>query len=196
MKLILGLLIIILIALSIPFILEKIKPITTILYNKNLYVFREDVTEAYKIPVYPDEEFVYNLLWSRQIENITILFKPITSSNGLYSVEAFELTNKLSLIYSTTPIMKVNILNRTQDIFFKRNFKAQEIEDYNDIKREDGILKIVLVAPEFSNRTTVVGGGNKIFVYGKDKKDFDLATIRLIEVAMKFSPENFTKKTI
>jgi hypothetical protein len=193
-KLLLVVLIIILIGLSIPFVLEKIKPITTITYNKNPYVFREDVRDAYKVSVYPDERFVYNLLWAHGIENITILFKPITSSNGLYAVEAFELTNKLSQIYATTPVMKTQISNQTHTLYFKRNFTAQQIEDYDNIKREEGNLKIILVAPEFSNRTAVVGGGNKIFIYGKDKKDFDLATIKLIEVAMKFSPENFTKK--
>ena len=197
LKLILVLLIVIFIALSIPFILEKIKPVTTIVYNQNPYVFREDVRDAYKVSVYPDEEFVYNLLWSRGIENITILFKPSDSSaNGLYAVEAFELTNKLSQIYATTPIMKTQILNQTHNIYFKRSFTAQQIEDYSNIKREDDVLKIVLVAPEFSNKTAVIGGGNKIFIYGKDKKDFDLATIRLIEVAMKFSPEKFSQKVI
>jgi hypothetical protein len=196
LKLILVLLIVIFIALSIPFILEKIKPVTTIVYNKNPYVFREDVREAYKISVYPDEQFVYDLLWNYRIKNITILFKPMDSpTNGLYAVEAFELTNKLSQIYATTPIMKAQILNQTHNIYLKRNFTAQQIEDYSNIKREDDVLKIVLVAPQFSNKTSVLGGGNKIFIYGKDKKDFDLATIRLIEVAMKFSPEKFSQKT-
>lgn len=196
LKIILILLIIILLVLSFPFILEKFKPEKTIVYNKIPYVFREDVREAYKIPVYPNEEFVYKLLWDHRIKNITILFKPIGSPvNALYAVEAFELTNKLTQIYATTPIMRAEIMGQTQYVYFKRNFTAQEIENYDNIRREDDVLKIILVAPQFSNKTYVLGGGNKIFIYGTDKKGLDLSTIRTILVAMKFDPETFSKKT-
>ncbi len=196
LKLILILLIILLLVLLIPFILEAIKPEKTIIYNKVPYVFREDVREAYKIPVYPNEEFVYNLLWDYKIKNITILFKPISSpTNALYAVEAFELTNKLSQIYATNPIMAAQLYDQMRYIYLKRNFTAQEIESYDNIKREDEILKIIIVPPQFSNNTYVLGGGNKIFIYGKDKKGLDLATIRTILIAMKFSPETFLNKT-
>jgi len=151
-----------------------------------VYVFRDDVREANRIPVYPNEDWVYDLFWDHDIKNITIMFKPMDSkTNARYGLQAFELTYKLSQMYASTPITTVVISNKPQYLFFERNFTAQVIDDYENITREDDVLKIILVPPQLSDGTYVRGGGNRIFIYGKDFRGLDLATIKTILVAMK-----------
>lgn len=186
LKLILFVIIVVVLFSLLPFIYKQLKPVKSINYHNQVYVFRDDVRKANKVPVYPNEDFVHDLFWNRRIKNITIMFKPMDSkTNARYGLEAFELTYKLSQMYASTPITKVIIYNKTQYMFFKRNFTAQPIDDYEDITREDDVLKIILVPPQLSDGTYVRGGGNKIFIYGKDFRGLDLATIKTILVAMK-----------
>jgi len=166
------------------------KPVKTIYHKGIKYEFRRDVKESDKIPVYPDESWLHDLFWDIKIENISILFKPMDpTTNGYYSVEAFELTYKLSMMYKTIPYLIGRAGTQTQPVFLSKNFNAQPIENYENITRENDVLKIILVPPGMANDTYVRAGGNKIFIYGKNFRDFDLATIKTILVAMDYKPE-------
>jgi len=165
------------------------KPVKVIYHKGIKYEFRDDVKEAYKISVYPDEEILHKLFWNVDISNISILFKPLDPRTiGYYQVEAFELTYKLTLMYKTIPYTIARIDSQAQPVFMSRNFNAQPIETYENITRENDVLKIILVPPEIANETYVRAGGNKVFIYGKDFRDFDLATIKTILVAMDYKP--------
>jgi len=166
------------------------KPVNIIYHQGQKYEFRDDVKEAYKITVYPNETWLHDLFWDVRIENITILFKPMDSkTNGYYRVEVFELVHKLTNMYKTIPYFFGRTSSGVQPVFLTKNFNAQEIENYENINREDNVLKIVLVPPGLTNDTYVWTGGNKIFIRGKNFKDFDLATIKTILAAMGYKPE-------
>jgi len=165
------------------------KPLKLIYHKGIKYEFRDDVKEADKIPVYPNEEWLHDLFWDSKIENISILFKPIDPrTNGYYSVEVFELTYKLTMMYKTIPYFIARTGSQVQPVFSSKNFNAQPIENYEDITRENNVLKIILVPPGIADDTYVRAGGNKVFIYGKDFRGFDLATIKTILVAMDYKP--------
>jgi hypothetical protein len=139
-------------------------------YQGREFFFRDDINDAKRILVYPDEKTVHDMFWNNNITNITILFKPLPKGNQYYSVENFELTYKLLIMYRLNGYEKV--------------FNAEEINSYDNIQTSDNILKIALVAPAFTNQTYVEGENNVIYIYAKDYRDFDLATIKTILVAM------------
>jgi len=171
------------------YLYDYFKPVKVIYHAGQKYEFREDVNEAYKVPVYPNEKWIHDLFWDIEIGNISILFKPMDSkTNAYYGLEAFELTYKLTTMYKTIPYTVARRDSQLQPVFLSKNFNAQPIETYENITREDNVLKIILVPPEIANETYVRAGGNKVFIYGKDFRDFDLATIRTILVAMNYKP--------
>jgi len=172
------------------YLYDYFKPVKIIYHKGQRYEFRYDVKEAYRIPVHPDESLLHDLFWDTDIKNITILFKPMdTTTNGYYQIEAFELTYKLTFMYRTIPYTIARIDSQVQPIFMSKKFNAQPIETYENITRENDVLKIILVPPGIANDTYVRAGGNKVFIYGKDFRDFDLATIKTIMVAMGFKPK-------
>jgi len=146
------------------------RPVTMVTYQGRPFYFRDDVKEAKRIPVYPDEKTVYEMFWDPNFTNVTILFKPLPKGNQYYSVESFELTYKLSIIYAMNG--------------YKKQFTAEEINSYDNIRTHDNILKIALIAPAYTNQTHVEGKDNVIYIHAKDYRDMDLATIKTILVAM------------
>ena len=139
-------------------------------YKGSKFFFRDDINDAKRIPVYPDENTVYNMFWNTNITNITILFKPLPTGNQYYSVENFELTYKLLIMY------RIN--------GYEKTFSAEEINSYDNIQSSDNMLKIALISPASTNQTYVEGKDNVIYIYAKDYRDFDLATIKTILIAM------------
>jgi len=141
-----------------------------ITYKEREFFFRDNINDAKRIPVYPDEKTVYDMFWNTNNTNITILFKPLPKGNQYYSVENFELTYKLLIIYRMNG--------------YEKAFSAEEINSYDNIQTSNNVLKIALVAPAFTNQTYIEGKNNVIYIYAKDYRDFDLATIKTILVAM------------
>ena len=155
------------------FYLSLSKPKDQIEYMNQTFKFRDDVRLAEKVRVIPDEKTVHDLFWADNLKRIIIVFKPIQSQTGYYAVEAFELSNKLGLMY---------LLNGK-----RIDFKGENVTSYENLTSTPDNLKIVLVHPLLTNKTLIEAKDNLIFVYGKNERDFDLATIKLILVAMKIS---------
>lgn len=154
---------------------EVTRPVTDIEYKGITFSFRDDVNKAQKIETNPSERFIYDMFWDYRTENITILFKAGTpKTNGLLQAEVFELVYKLTVIYKNSAFGRYGL----------KHINAEEIDSYDNITRSDDVFKIILVPPEFSDRTEVLGGGNKVYIYGKNNKDFDLAVIKTILIAM------------
>jgi len=166
----------IVLTIGIGFLIYKgTRPVTTIYYKGQAFTFREDVREANKIEVVPSEKLLYDDFWGFKIQNMTIMYKTAsTVSNQYYVIQAFTIANKFSMVYSLGK----------HPLMVQRTFDSQEIDSYENITREDRVLKIILVAPDFTNKTYVKAGGNKIYIYAKDYKDFDLAVIKTIMTAM------------
>jgi len=92
--------------------------------------------------------------------------------SSYYSVEAYELTNKLYWLYILDGI--------------EMDFSAEPIESYDNIEKSTDELKIVLIHPDLTNETYIKADDNIIYIAGKDLKDFDLAVIKTIFIAMNF----------
>ena len=150
-------------------IYQYVKPVYTIFLEGVPFSFRSDVRKALDVEVFPREEILYDLFSNYKIRNVTILFKPGTpETNALYQLQTIEIVYKLT-----------RYDNLMRSIFRpKMHFNAEPIDTYDNITREDTILKIILLPPEFSNQTRVTGGGNRIWVYGKTDKGFDLAVMK------------------
>lgn len=161
----------ILIALASYAVYQYLKPVKTIFIKGISFSFRENVKDALKVNTFPNEELLHELFTDYRIQNITILFKPSTpQTNSHYQLQVFEIVYKL-LIYEN--VTKSPLIE-------KKQFNAQEIDSYENITREDNILKIILVPPDFSNETKIVAGGNRIWIYGDTNKGFDLAVEKAI----------------
>lgn len=171
---------VIIIIFAVLFVLASVfiqlKPVYSVYYKGKAFTFRQDVKAAEKVPVYPSEDILGLLFWDHKIKNITIMFVPDNKSNSYYQLEAFELAYKISQIYATM-----------RPLIIEKNFSAQPIESYENITREEGILKLILVPPDIANETSVKVGGNKVFIYGKDYKGLDLATVKTILSVMKYN---------
>lgn len=155
---------------SLIFLYYLFRPVTMVTYLGRKFYFRDDINDAKRIPVYPNEKTVYDMFWNTDVTNITVLFKPLPRGNQYYSVENFELTYKLLIMYRMNG--------------YDKNFTARSIDSYDDIQTSDNVLKIALVAPAFTNQTYVEGKNNIIYIHAKDYRDLDLSTIRTILVAM------------
>jgi len=152
-------------------IFNFVKPVDTIFIKGAAFSFRDDVRKALKVETFPNEGLFNELFMDYKTKNVTILFKPGNpKTNAIYQLETFEIVYKLTRYDELTKNMFRS----------KKVFDAQEIETYENITREEGVLKIILVPPEFSNQTRVTAGGNKIWIYGKTEKEFDLAVMKAI----------------
>jgi len=152
------------------------KPITSWNYYGHVIGFRADMREAEKIPVYPSEEAVYKELMNSTVENITIAFKPADEKeNPYYILEEVEIVQKLYLGYKI--------------LGYEPSFNGLPIESYENLSGTRSNPIIALVHPVYSNETLIELKDHVIFVKAKDHKDFDLATIKLIMVALEIETE-------
>ena len=150
---------------------NQLRPVKTIYLGNMPFSFRRDIRKALEVEVFPKEELFHDLFRDFQTRNITILFKAGTpETNALSQIQTFELTYKL---------FRYDDITRGA-IRPKKTFSAKEVGSYENITREEGVLKIILVPPEFSEETRVTAGGNRIWIYGKTEKEFDLVTMRAI----------------
>jgi hypothetical protein len=172
LKLVLGLIgIIVLVFLFSRLYQNQLRPIKTIYLGDMPFSFRRDIRRALELEIFPKEELLHDLFSDFQMRNITILFKAGTpETNALSQIQTFELTYKL---------FRYDDITRGA-LRPKKTFSAKEIENYENITREENVLKIILVPPEFSDETRVTAGGNRIWIYGKSEKEFDLATMKAI----------------
>ena len=170
MKKTLYVLAIILLTSLLVYLYQKFKPTEYVNYKGQTFYFRDDIKEASKVEIYPDEKTVHDLFWNTNFTNITIIFKPLEKGSSYYMLESFELTYKLSTIYALNGI--------------SREFEGLSVDNYDEIINSDNELKIILVHPKLTDKTLVEAKDNLIFIYAKDYRDFDLATIKTILVAI------------
>ena len=170
MKSVYYLLIIVLILVGFISLYIYLRPVKSVYYSGKQFFFRDSVRAARGIEVYPDEKTLHDIFWNPGIKNITILFNSQVTESGYYYVETFELTYKLHSMY---------MLNR-----IRKNFNAVDVNTYEDIISSPDLLKIVLVHPQLTDKTLVEGRDNVIFIHAKNYRDFDLATIKTILIAM------------
>ena len=149
-------------------------------YNADYYgiplTFRADLNEADKVPVYPNEGYLYYELRGGLAKNITIAFVPIEGGNDIYSAEGFEVTYKLSLMFS---LLGMNV-----------TINAMNVTNYANLPGKIQNPIIALVHPKFSNETAVRLDGHVIHISGLPSNDvtpyrnLDLATVKFLMVVL------------
>ncbi|MBU5688823.1 MAG: hypothetical protein KQA41_01175 [Candidatus Aenigmarchaeota archaeon] len=164
-------------------IIINLKPVKYVKYKNIVFGFRDDVKKAEKINVYPNEKILGQQFWDYKIQNITIFFKPDDNYNKYYQLAAFELTYKISQMYMTL-----------RPLIIEKNFSAQSIDNFDNITREEGVLKIILIPPEQSNETIIKVSSNRVYIYWENPRDLDLAVMKTILSALKYNG-NYTLVT-
>ncbi len=133
-------------------------------YKGELLYFRANLTEALKVPVYPNEKAIFDAVMNESVKRINITFVNSTD-NSLVAVNGFEVSSKLSTIFYLNGIYK--------------KIKGSEVENYT-LKGTEDTLIIALVPPALANKTEVRLQDHVIFISGKTEKEFDLATIKFL----------------
>ncbi|MEM5777176.1 MAG: hypothetical protein QXJ06_01880 [Candidatus Aenigmatarchaeota archaeon] len=177
------LLILSILILAIIQLIISLKPVKYVKYKNIIFAFRDDVKKAEKVSVYPNEKMLGQQFWDYKIQNITILFKPDDNYNKYYLLAAFEFTYKLKQMYMTL-----------RPLIIEKSISSKEIDNFDNINREDGILKIILIPPEKSNETIIKLSSNRVYIYWKNPRDLDLAVIKTILSALKYN-SNYTLLT-
>lgn len=149
------------------------KPITTWSFYGHTLVFRAGLREADRIPVYPNEAAIYNDVMHPLVKNVTIAFKDAgESENPYYILEEIELANKLIMAYHYK--------------FGERpGFNAMPVESYENLPGKIQNPIIALVHPLYSDETAIRNEGHVTFIKAKNYKDFDLATIKFLMIALR-----------
>lgn len=146
------------------------KPIKSWRIGNFVFVFRADLREANKIPVYPSKDAVYLKLINPIVKNVTIAFKDAGEENYYYSLETYEIVYKLSLFYKIKG-MEVN-------------FDSMQVDSYENLPGKFQNPIIALVHPKFSNETAIRIEDHVIYIQGKTAEEFDLATVKFLVSAM------------
>ena len=133
-------------------------------YKGELLYFRANLTEALKVPVYPNERAIFDAVMNESVKRINITFVNSTD-NSLVAVNGFEVSSKLSAIFYLNGISK--------------KIKGVEVENYS-LKGTEDTLIIALIPPALANKTEVRLEDHVIFISGKTAKEFDLATIKFL----------------
>jgi hypothetical protein len=158
------------------------KPITAIDYYGNILSFRVDLREANTIPIY-NKESIEDLIWNEKLKKLAIAFLN-TSDMGIVAVEAFEITNKLTIAYlrNGTTITTSDIVEIPPN-YIKLKVIPLNFSEELDTEAFDTI--IFLIPPSQANETSVRVKDNVIYIQGKNNKEFDLATVRFLIEALR-----------
>jgi len=169
-KVVLVVFLLLLICTSVYVYIET-KPVKIIDFGGYRFEFRDDVKAADKVPLFsPSEEYpryMFETTFTPKID-IVYLESDNSTTNSLYALAGFELTYKLSLIGKSKGLVKI--------------FNATPTNTTVKPEPEPGTLRILLIPPEFTDKTQVIVGENEIRIYGKNARDFDLAVIKAILV--------------
>ena len=139
--------------------------------------FRADLREADKVPVYPNENAVYLDTMHTLVETVTILFKDAgLDGNPYYIVEEIEIVTKMRAAYQYlfATQSEIGMFNPTEI----PEFKAEEVDSYDEILAGIKDIKIVLIHPNFADKTAIWNDGHVTYISGKTPEEFDLAVTK------------------
>ena len=143
-------------------------------YMGEIFTFREKVKDAYFVKIYNEKEitqllirFPYLYVNNRKLPRQVNIVIPNVSNEytALYVVEAYELGFKLRRFY--------NLINKSVV------FKGATINSKEELKNFMGTT-IYIQGPDMSNHTDIFAAQDVIYIRGNNKKNLDLAVMRLI----------------
>jgi hypothetical protein len=141
------------------------QPIKDVKYKNVILRFDLNLRETKNIPVYPNESAVNELISNPKVKKITFIVKN-TSDAFLTKLEAVEITLKLS-----------TALQIFDSAFFSN---VIEVSSFENLKSTQENPFIVLIPPSIANETYVSVSNNVVYISGKNRHEFDLATAKFI----------------
>lgn len=155
----------------------KYEPVTTWKMGDIDLYFRADLNRANDVPVYPGEAQVYFDTMHQLVKNVTIAVKE-TEDNSYYSVEAFEITNKMLLAYSK---MFGSDIKSGYKI---PTFDVQFVDQYAYLPGKIQNPIIAIVHPDFANETSIRNEGHVTYISGQTYEELDLAVVKFLMIAL------------
>jgi len=149
-------------------------------YHGITFNFRANLNEAEKVPVYPNEQAVKDLLLSKNVNKIALAYIDNPDENGYYAVTGFEFSYKMIIINRA-------LFGEPKDI---EVYNVSSIEEARNLS--DRIVPVVMfLGPSLANKTAITVENSIVFVEGKELyvddrlyTDLDLATDKLILILM------------
>ena len=162
------------IALAIGiFIVAKYYPkaVITVDYNGVTLGFGEDLRQTKSIPVYPNESAINYLILTDKVALVTIAYKNTSiESTQQVTVNAFEIANKLKLVYLTFGVSP--------------EFDTQSVDSFDDISSSEFHPYIVVVTPDIADGNYVKMDGSTVYISGMTKKDLYISMEKFIVAAL------------
>ena len=144
----------------------------TINFGGVILTFRQDIREAKGVQVSPSEDVITRSLASYNVKNISFAFKDAgEADNPLYIVEEGEIIQKLFVLYKLA-----NHEVGYNSILVNDSYQTLNGSVENPV--------IAFIHPKFAKDTQVKFVNNVIYVEGTDAKNLDLATVRLLMLAL------------
>ena len=172
-KLIILLVIIVVGTAGLVYYMAMPKPVTKYKFYSSEFQFRDDLRAARNVSVYPNEDAILTAVWNPEIQNISITFVDSTpSDNALVTVNAFEITYKLTVGYNEFEWLGIKFL-------------PNMVESFENLTSTNETLAIALIPPSVANVTSVEMKDGVIYISGKTQKELDLATIRFLMAALR-----------
>jgi hypothetical protein len=168
-------------------------------YAGDVRHFRANLNEAEKIPVYPNEETIKNVLLNPEVFKIYIAFFPDETENSYYFASSFEVTNKLAIIFRHILGEDVQTFKDVDEssclVFYPdkqiRCFKSFPINSTDELIPSFVEPVILLLGPSHANKTAVTVYNFMIILEGKSFEevdrtytDLDLAVDKMLLVLM------------
>lgn len=164
-------------------IYQYFQPLKRVEYGGVIWEFSQDLKKAKKIEVLPNEERVHELFFNPNVQNIFIFFVD-SPDNSLVGASAAEIAFKLSVAYIRLGY-KVKTTRNVTELIVPRVGKeifiyTTNVSSYTNLFAEERSPAIALVPPTLTNKTIVRVENNIAFIEGKNKEEFELATIKFI----------------
>jgi len=203
MKKIYIIIIVAIIAIAFIFLLNNLdffRDPYSLYYEGDVRHFRANLFEAEKIPVYPNENAIKDVLLNPEVYKIYIAFFPNETENAFYLASSFEVTNKLGIVYRHYYKGQTGSFKDEDGssclLFFENEqikcFKSLPINSTDDLVPTKIEPVILLLGPSYANQTAVTVDSNLIILEGKDFSeinrkytDLDLSVDKMLLVLMK-----------
>lgn len=165
--------------------------------------FRGDLNKAAKIPVYPDESLIPEMVLSEKIEKITIAIPNVTKA-GYYAVAGYEIAYKLTFIYNSiySPFSNPEVSEeKNYTCLYYKDFEKKIcigriiFNKYENLKGESNETVIILLGEGLANATEITLKPEKHVILIKGKSfsqenrkytDLDLAVDRFLLVLFEY----------
>ena len=178
---------------------DILKDPNSLYYEGENRVFRANLIEANKTPVYPNEASVANLLLSPEVYKIQIAYIPNVTENAFYLTASYEITSKLGLVYrhyyTSQPEVFKDSDNSSCLLFYDdmqtRCFKSVAINSTDELVPTPVEPVILLLGPSQEDFTAVNVENNMIKLSGasidesnRTYTDLDLAVDKMLLILM------------